>query len=108
MGLIGASSRLTKLNNERLDSEREMGLISDKKFKLLETVNELASVAAGLDEKAPEVKALDAHKKRLEAIGQKLDIQMQRLETRLKMIDGDIQNCRQLVDKNIQYMYGGR
>lgn len=108
MGLIGASSRLTQLNSQRLDVERDMGLISDKKTKLLDTVNELASVATGLDEKAPEVKALEAHKKRLEAIGQKLDIQMQRLETRLKMIDADIQNCKQLVDKNIQYMYGGR
>jgi capsule polysaccharide export protein KpsE/RkpR len=108
MGLIAASSRLTQLNRYRLELEEKMQLISDKKFKLLDTVNDLTDVSAGLDEKAPEVKALEARKLRLQAIEKQLDVQMQRYETQLKMVDAEIQSCKQLVDKNIQLMYGGR
>ncbi len=108
MGLIAASSRLIYLNNYRLDLEYKMQLISDKKLKLLDTSNELTDVSTSLDEKAPELKALEARKIRLKMIEQKLDMQMQRYETQLKMVDAEIQSCKQMVDKNIQYMYGGR
>ena len=107
MGLITATIRKTQLNNYRLDLEYKMQLISASKLNLSQTVNDLLSVASDLDADSPEAKALEQRKERLYLVEKKLDEQMQRFETQLKMVEAEMQSCNQMIDKNIQYSYGG-
>ena len=107
MGLITATIRKTQLNNYRLDLEYKMQLISASKLNLSQTVNDLLSVASDLDADSPEAKALEKRKERLYLVENKLDEQMQRFETQLKMVEAEMQSCNQMIDKNIQYSYGG-
>jgi len=102
MGLITATIRKTQLNNYRLDLEYKMMLISSSKLNLSQTVNDLLSVASDLDADSPEVKALEKRKERLYLVEKKLDEQMQRFETQLKMVEAEMQSCNQMIDKNIQ------
>ena len=103
MGLITATIRKTQLNNYRLDLEYKMQLISASKLNLSQTVNDLLSVASDLDSDSPEAKALEKRKERLYLVEKKLDEQMQRYETQLKMVEAELQSCNQMIDKNIQY-----
>ncbi len=107
MGLITATIRKTQLNNYRLDLEYKMQLVSASKLNLSQTVNDLLSVASDLDTDSPEAKALEKRKERLYLVEKKLDEQMQRFETQLKMVEAELQTCNQMIDKNIQYSYGG-
>lgn len=107
MGLITATIRKTQLNSYRLDLEYRMGLISASKLNLSQTVNDLLSVASDLDADSPEARALEKRKERLYLVEKKLDEQMQRYETQLKMVEAELQTCDQMIDKNIQYSYGG-
>ena len=107
MGLITATIRKTQLNNYRLDLEYKMQLVSASKLNLSQTVNDLLSVASDLDSDSPEAKALEKRKERLYLVEKKLDEQMQRYETQLKMVEAELQSCNQMIDKNIQYTYGG-
>ena len=107
MGLITATIRKTQLNNYRLDLEYKMGLISASKLNLSQTVNDLLSVASDLDADSPEAKALEKRKERLYLVEKKLDEQMQRFETQLKMVEAEMQSCNHMIYKNIQYSYGG-
>lgn len=107
MGLIVATIRKVQLNNYRLDLEYKMSLVSASKLNLSQTVNDLLSVASDLDPDSPEAKALEKRKERLYLVEKKLDEQMQRYETQLKMVEAELQTCNQMIDKNIQYSYGG-
>ena len=107
MGLITATIRKTQLNNYRLDLEYKMQLISASKLNLSQTVNDLLSVEIDLYADSPEEKALEKRKERLYLVEKKLDEQMQRFETQLKMVEAEMQSCNQMIDKNIQYSYGG-
>lgn len=106
MGLITATIRKTQLNSYRLDLEYRMQLVSASKLNLSQTVNDLLSVASDLDSDSPEAKALEKRKERLYLVEKKLDEQMQRYETQLKMVEAELQSCNQMIDKNIQYTYG--
>ena len=107
MGLITATIRKTQLNSYRLDLEYKMQLVSASKLNLSQTVNDLLSAASALDSDSPEAKALEKRKERLYLVEKKLDEQMQRYETQLKMVEAELQSCNQMIDKNIQYTYGG-
>ena len=89
MGLITATIRKTQLNNYRLDLEYKMQLVSASKLNLSQTVNDLLSVASDLDADSPEAKALEKRKERL------------------YLVEAEMQSCNQMIDKNIQYSYGG-
>ncbi len=107
MGLITATIRKAQLNNYRLDLEYRMQLINTSKLNLSQTVNELLSVSSDLDVNSPEAKALEKRKERLYLVEKKLEEQAQRFETQLKMVEAELQSCDQMIDKNIQYSYGG-
>ncbi|MBE7706430.1 MAG: hypothetical protein E7Z91_04220 [Cyanobacteria bacterium SIG30] len=107
MGLITSSVRLLYLNSYRLDLEYKIQLISSEKMRLASTLNELINVGSDLDPESPEVKTLEKRKERLHLVEKRLDEQMQRYETQLKMVEAEFQSCKQMIDKNIQYTYGG-
>ncbi|GBF23254.1 hypothetical protein tpqmel_0658 [Candidatus Gastranaerophilus sp. (ex Termes propinquus)] len=100
--------RLAYLNNYRLDLEYKMTLVSTAKLELSTSINDLLNVGTDLEPDSPEVKALEKRRERLYLVEKKLDEQMNRYQTQLKMVEAEMQQCQQSVDKNIQYTYGGR
>lgn len=108
MGLLTSTMRLTYLNNYRLDLEYKMQLVSTAKLELSTSINDLLNVGSNLEPDSPETKALEKRKERLYLVEKKLDEQMNRYQIQLKMVEAEIQQCQQSIDKNIQMTYGGR
>lgn len=108
MGLITSSIRLTYLNSYRLDLEYKIQLVSIEKMRLSSSINDLITVGTDLDPNSPEVKSLEKRKERLHLIEKQLDTQLQRYQTQLKMVEGEMQQCQQSLDKNIQMTYNTR
>ena len=75
MGLITSQIRLLYLQQQRLDLEYKIQLITQTKMGLSQSVSVLE---------------------------QKLDMQMLQYQSRLKMIDAEYQSCLGMIDKNIQ------
>ncbi len=106
MGLITSTIRLIYLNNYRLDLEYKTQLISVAKLNLSNTVNDLLNAGSDLDPDSPEVKALEKRKERLYMVEKRLDEQLQRYQTQLKMVEAEYQQVQQQIDKNIKFAYG--
>lgn len=106
MGLITSTIRLIYLNNYRHDLEYKSQLISTAKLGLSNTINDLLNAGSDLDPDSPEVKALEKRKERLYLVEKRLDEQMQRYQTQLKMVEAEYQSVQQQIDKNIQFSYG--
>ena len=106
MGLITSSVRQLYLNNYRLDLESKMLKINQEKLRLTSSVNELMNVGSDMDPESPEAKELEKRRERLELVEKRLDEQMQRYETQSKMVEAEYQQCKEMIDKNIQYAYG--
>ena len=105
MGLISSSMNLIKLNRLRFELEEKIESCNSKKMKLLTNASELEDLQNGLDPKSPEVKKLQERQQRLKALEKKLDDQITRLQTQMKMVEANFQQEQQNVDKNIQYFY---
>jgi len=106
MGLITSSIRQQYLNNYRLDLESKIMKINQEKLRLASSVNELISFGGNMDPQSPEAKQIEQRKERLELVEKRLDDQIQRYQTESKMVEAEYQQCKEMVDKNIQYTYG--
>ena len=105
MGLLTSTLRLTYLNNFRADLEYKLSLISSSKLNLASSVTELANVTSDLDPKSPEAKSIEKRRERLHQIEKKLDEQMTRYQTQLKMVEGELGQVQSDLDKSIQRSY---
>lgn len=75
---------------------------------LSQSVSDLMQVGNDYDPESPTTKMLQQRQAKLKVLEQKLDLQMQQYQTRLKMIDTEYQSCQGMLDKNIQqsFSYG--
>ena len=75
---------------------------------LSQSVSDLMQVGNDYDPESPTTKMLQQRQAKLKVLEQKLDLQMQQYQTRLKMIDTEYQSCQSMLDKNIQqsFSYG--
>ena len=105
MGLLTSSIRLTYLNNFRSDLEYKISLISSSRLNLVSSTDELLNVTSDLDPKSPEAKSLEKRRERLHQIEKKLEEQMTRYQTQLKMVEGEIQQVQTEIDSSIQRAY---
>lgn len=108
MGLITSQIRLLYLQQQRLDLEYKIQLITQAKMGLSQSVSDLMQVGNDYDPESPTTKMLQQRQAKLKVLEQKLDLQMQQYQTRLKMIDTEYQSCQGMLDKNIQqsFSYG--
>lgn len=108
MGLIVAQIRLMYLQQQRLDLEYKIQLITQTKLGLSASVSDLMQVGNDYDPESPTTKMLQQRQAKLKVLEQKLDQQMAQYSTRLKMIEAETQSAQAMLDKNIQqsFRYG--
>lgn len=102
MGLLTSQIRLMYLQQQRLDLEYKIQLITQTKMGLSQSVSDLMQVGNDYDSESPTTKLLQQRQAKLKVLEQKLDMQMQEYQNRLKMIDAEYDSCQSMMDKNIQ------
>ena len=108
MGLLVSQIRLMYLQQQRLDLEYKIQLITQTKMGLSQSVSDLMQVGNDYDPESPTTKMLQQRQAKLKVLEAKLDHQMEEYQARLKMIDVEYQSAQQMLDKNIQssFTYG--
>jgi hypothetical protein len=71
-------------------------------MELVASSDEILSLGNDLDPENPAVKQLEARRDKLSVLEKRLDLQMQEYQSRLKMVDAELQSCSQAVDSAIQ------
>lgn len=111
MGLIASSFRMMYLTAYKISLETKIEWIASAKMELVASSDEIMSLGNDLDPDNPAVKQLEARKDKLTILEKKLDLQMQEYQTRLKMVDTEMQSAKGAVDSAIQssftYNFGG-
>ena len=102
MGLVICQIRLMYLQQQRLDLEYKIQLITQSKMTLSQSVSDLMQVGNDYDPESPTSKLLQQRQAKLKVLEQKLDMQMLQYQSRLKMVDAEYQSCLGMIDKNIQ------
>ena len=110
MGLLNSQIRLMYLTQMRIDLEYKVQLITQAKMGLMSSQNDLLAMGNDLDPESPSAKMLQQRQNKLKIMEQKLDMQMQQFQARLKALDTEEQSARQMQDKAIErsFTYGGR
>ena len=108
MGLIVSQIRLMYLQQQRLDLEYKIQLITQTKMGLSAAVSDLMQIGNDYDPESPTTKMLQQRQAKLKILEAKLDQQLAAYNTRLKMIDAEYESARGMLDKNIQssFSYG--
>lgn len=104
MGLISASVNQQYLIAYRNELEYKISLISQAKLGLTDSSNDLLNAGTDLDPENPMVKQLEQRRARLNLLEKKLDMQMEEYQTKLKMVEQNIQSCNSMIDNNIKAM----
>ena len=108
MGLLVSQIRLMYLQQQRLDLEYKIQLITQTKMGLSQSVSDLMQVGNDYDPESPTTKLLQQRQAKLKVLEAKLDQQMAAYNARLKMIEVEYESARAMLDKNIQssFSYG--
>ncbi|MDO5307410.1 MAG: hypothetical protein Q4E83_06600 [bacterium] len=102
MGLISSSYRAMYLKAYRLTLENKIQWILTAKMELVASSDEIMALGNDLDPENPAVKQLERRRERLTMLEKKLDLQMQEYQTRLSMVDAELQSCTTAVDNAIK------
>ncbi|MBQ8168134.1 hypothetical protein IJZ97_01800 [bacterium] len=103
MGLINATIRVAMLNSQKLDLEYKIMLISQTQMNLSQSVQDLMQVGTDYtDPESPVVKMLNQRQAKLQQLEKRLQMQMAQYQTRLKMIETELESAKGMRDKNIQ------
>ena len=73
-----------------------------------QSVSDLMQAGNDYDPESPITKQLQQRQAKLKVLDQKLDMQMQEYQNRLKMIEAEYDSCKDMLGKNIQssFSYG--
>lgn len=102
MGLIAASFRMMYLTAYRISLESKIQWIMTAKQDLVMSSSEIMSLGNDLDPENPAVKKLEARREKLTLLEKQLDLRLQEYETRLKMINAELESSQQAVDRAIE------
>ena len=102
MGLITSSFRMMYLTAYKLSLESKIQWIATAKMELVASSDEILALGNDLDPENPAVKQMEARRDKLALLEKKLDIQMQEYQTRLKMVETELQSSSQAVDSAIK------
>ncbi len=102
MGLIASSFRMMYLTAYRYSLETKIQWIASAKMDLVASSDEIMSLGNDLDPENPAVKQLEARRDKLILLEKKLDLQMQEYQTRLQMVNSELQSVKGAVDSAIQ------
>lgn len=102
MGLITSSFRMMYLTAYKFSLESKIQWIATAKLELVASSDEILSLGNDLDPENPAVKQLEARRDKLAVLEKRLDLQMQEYQSRIKMVDAELQSCQSAVDSAIQ------
>ena len=102
MGLITSSFRMMYLTAYQLTLETKIQWISTAKMELCSSSSEIMSLGNDLDPDNPAVKQLEARRDKLAVLEKKLDLQMQEYQTRLEMVNKELDSCKNAVSSAIE------
>ncbi len=108
MGLIVAHIRAMYLQQQKLDLEYKIQLITQTRMGLSKSVDDLMQVGNDFDPESPTTKMLQQRQAKLKVLEQKLDQQMNQYKVRLNMIDAELQSARQMRDDSIKEAFSYR
>jgi len=99
MGLIAATVNKQYLIAYRNELEYKMTLIRQAKMGLSDSTSDLLNAGTDLDPENPAVKQLEQRRERLNALEKKLDMQLEEYQTKLKMVESNIQASDQMIER---------
>lgn len=102
MGLITSTFRMMYLTAYRYSLDSKIQWIAAAKLELVASADEIMALGNDLDPDNPAVKQLEARRDKLNALEQRLDLQMKDYQNRLSMVDAELQSCEGAVQKAIQ------
>jgi capsule polysaccharide export protein KpsE/RkpR len=102
MGLIAATINKQYLIAYKNELEYKMSLISQAKMGLSDSVTDLMNAGTDMDPENPAVKQLEQRRERLNLLEKKLDMQMDEYQTKLKMIEKNIEACDKMIEGSIK------
>lgn len=101
MGLIASSFRMMYLTAYQISLESKIQWISSAKMELVASADEIMALGNDLDPENPAVKQMEHRREKLTALEKKLDLQMQEYQSRLKMVEAELESTRGAVDNAI-------
>ena len=109
MGLVSGIIRLQTLQQMQLDLEDKIQTLTKTKMELSSQGNDLLEVCSDLDIDSPELRHIEARRKKLELMERKIDAEMQKYQNTLKMIESETSSAQKIVDNSIKrsFSYGG-
>ena len=105
MGILIAQMRLMQINSYRSDLEYKIQLVSSTKLDLSSQINNIIGLGSDMEPDSPEMKELEKKKERLTQAEKALDLQLQRYQTQLQMIEAEEQGVRQQLQQSISRFY---
>lgn len=106
MGILTSTYGLTSQINERANYENKISDCEQKALNLSNTIGELGNVQSGLPKDSPEIRALEARVKRLQAIETQLEQQKTKYQNKLQIIEKEIQKHQQDFSNSVNRFYG--
>ena len=108
MGLLVSQIRLMYLQQQKLDLEYKLQLITQTKMGLSKSCSDLLQVGNDFDPESPTTKMLQQRQAKLKVMEAKLDQQMAQYNNRLKMIEVEMDSARGMLENNIKtsFSYG--
>ena len=109
MGLIASSFRMMYLTAYKISLETKVQWIASAKMELVASSDEIMALGNDLDPENPAVKQLEARRDKLIVLEKKLDLQLQEYQTRLQMVEAELQSAQTMVAQSIKssFSYGG-
>ncbi len=106
MGILTSTYGITRNFHERAAFEGKIRENEQAASNLTNTINELDGVKSGLAKESPEVQALEAKIKRLQALETELAGQKTKYQNKLQIIEKEIQKNQQDFDNSVNRFYG--
>lgn len=109
MGVLAATMRMMTLQATKNDLEFRLMRITERMNALTSQIADKDEFIGDLDPENPNVKILEAEKKRLNQLERKLQMQQTLLQTRLQQVMQEIGACQQMLGADIQsglFSYG--
>lgn len=102
MGLLDATYTKQQYIAQKHDIERDMNQIRQAKLGLTDAGKDLLHAGTDMDPENPVLKQLEERKARLTLLEKKLDMQLDDYETKLAMINQNIQKCDETIKSSIR------
>ena len=101
MGLIASSFRMMYLTAYQISLESKIQWIASAKMELVASSDEIMALGNDLDPENPAVKQMEARRDKLTVLEKKLDLQMQEYQSRLKMVEAELESTKDAVNNAI-------